>query len=58
MGQSENWLLVEIPKFFFKKHEAWAKLSSFEVVTITKFHNVWRKIMNISLLANFAVLAL
>ena len=41
-------------KIFLKQHETWAKLSSNEVVAMTKFHDVWRKIMNIALVANFA----
>ena len=34
-------------------HKTWSILSSHEMVTLTKFHDVWRTIVYFSLVANF-----
>ena len=40
-------------QFFSKRNETWSILSSHEMVILTKFHGVWRKIVDFLLVANF-----
>ena len=41
----QNWLLMKKTQFFSEYHETWSILLPHEYIILTKFHNVWRKIV-------------
>ena len=49
----QNWLPIKNPQFFSKYHESWSILAPHEYIILTKFHNVWRKIVDFLLIAKF-----
>ena len=50
----QNWLLLENPQFFCNQNRTLAKLSSHELIILNKFHDVWRKVVDFSLVATFS----
>ena len=44
--------MLENPQILFRKHETKAKLSSHEMVTLTKAFHTWRKVLDFPFAAN------
>ena len=53
MDKVQIWLLIKNPQFFSESHEIWSILPPHEYIILTKFQNVWRKIVDFLLVANF-----
>ena len=55
MHTSKNWLLVKVPQFLSNLHETWSKWVPYEVIILTKFHEIRAKIVELLLIANFGM---